>query len=112
METGSDEVGIVDVAVAVAGVVVVVAGAEVDVDGIEILRGSGIGGIGNGGVAAVGVVVVVVGGVDVDGGGVGWMRWADKSSLKGRAGVSVQCVLVNRSPSCVTVQALREGMLM
>ena len=76
METGSDEVGVVDVAVAVAGVVVVVvvvAGAEVDVDGIEILRGSGIGGIGNGGVAAVGVVVVVVvvGGVDVDGGGVG-----------------------------------------
>ena len=42
-----------------------------NVNGIEILRGSGIGGIGNGGVAAIGVVVVVVvGRVDVDGGGV------------------------------------------
>ena len=62
METGSDEVGVVDVAVA---------GAEVDVDGVEILRGAGIGGVGDDGVGGVGVVVVVGGGIDVDGGGVG-----------------------------------------
>ena len=70
VETGSDDVGIVEDGVAVA-VAIVVAGAEVDVDVIEILRGAGIGGVGNDGVGIVGIVVVVGGRINVDGGGVG-----------------------------------------
>ena len=39
------------------------------------------------------------------------MHWVDKLLPKGRAGVSVPCASVNKSPSWLTARVLRDGAL-